>query len=104
MCNCTNAVSFSNGSMYTPVVREINLNCEITSEILINWQNILNCIKLSQKYSLLNLPLQKVNMLLGIIQSGINYPDDYCYYEEQLQEFKNIILPLILTNAAECIQ
>lgn len=103
MCDCANGGAFITSAAYEPVAIKLNFNCQITGEILINWQRILNCIKSNQKYSLLNLTLTKVNMLLGIIQSAINYPDDYCYYEIALDEFKNIVLPLIISNAAECI-
>lgn len=103
MCDCANGIPYTSSAVYEPVLAKLNLDCQITGEILTNWQRILTCIKNNQKYSLLSLTLTKVNMLLGIIQSAINYPDDYCYYEIALNEFKNIVLPLIINNAAECI-
>lgn len=78
-------------------------NCEITSELLNNWKQILLCIKNNIAFETVGLSEFNINSLLGIIQSAINYPDNYCYYSPQLENFKNNILLRIVENVPECI-
>lgn len=76
--------------------------CDITLVILKSWKDILVCVKNLGGIS--NLSIVQINSYLGYVQSAINYPDYYCYYRKPLEEFQNIILPQIISNAPECIQ
>jgi hypothetical protein len=92
-------------SEYVPRAnREIDPDCQLTLDVLLSWRNIIRCIKTTNKFEILGLSLPQLNSIAGYIQSAINYPDDYCYYSSQLLDFKEIFLPLIISNVSECIQ
>lgn len=104
-CGSCNKSSFSSSSSIGPMTRsQSNIvgNCEFTQEILLNWRNILRCLKASGSNSLQGLSLTEINRYLGTVQSSINYPDNYCYYNQQLQDFQSLI-PIIIENASNCI-
>lgn len=77
--------------------------CDITKENLIAWKYLLTCIKENNYYSQANIVEFTVNKFLGIIQSALNYPSDYCYFNEQLSYFKTFILLNLLDNVPQCI-
>lgn len=104
MCGCGSAVSYGT---YQPVTtnRELPRSteyCPYTKSVLIQWLKILNCIKAQNKKSLIQASDFNINSLLGIIQSALNYPDDYCFYKPQLEEFQNTFLPRIIEYVPEC--
>lgn len=76
--------------------------CDFTKVLLQNWYNILNCVK-SGNLGKINLTLLQANSYLGYLQSALNYPDNYCYYNKQLTEFQQSVLPRIVANVPECI-
>lgn len=78
-------------------------DCDITLDILKKWQSILKCIKQTNTYVKINVNEFNINQLLGLVQSAINYPDNYCYYKNQLDYFKDNLLVKILENVPECI-
>ncbi len=90
----------NNSSLNIPNSSE---NCTITRELLQSWQNALKCVKQKGKGDLINMALASINQVLGILQSALNYPDNYCYYTPELEAFKSIILPQIIANVPECI-
>lgn len=106
-CTTCNGNNFSSASIlgYSPysTQRTITENCNITKEMLLVWRGALNCLKSSGKYTLVNMNLHEVNRYLGLVQSGLNYPDDYCFYQDRIINFQTIILPLIVTNVPECL-
>lgn len=101
-CNCastyTTNVPINN---ITPIVQPED--CELTGILITTWQSILQCVKDSNKLGLIGLNTVTANQYLGILQSAINYPDNYCYFIVKLQEFQINILPRIVTNVQECI-
>lgn len=98
-----NSGSYGNVN-YERTIREVDPNCEMTAEVLYAWRAMLNCMKLKGTYRAVGLTSQELNSILGIVQSAINYPDDYCHYADRYAYFQNTILPLIVTNVPECIQ
>jgi hypothetical protein len=102
-CGSCNKSSFS--ASVRPITRSqsnIIENCEFTEEILLNWRSILRCLKASGVVNLQGLSYTEINRYLGTVQSSINYPDNYCYYNQQLQNFQSLI-PIIIENAPSCI-
>lgn len=107
MCNCggggggggydSSFISRSNNS--TPS----NTDCDITLENLTTYKNMLLCIRNNNKYVQAKIAFTTVNMYMGIIQSALNYPDNYCYYMESIANFQSSILPLIVANVSECL-
>lgn len=108
MCGC----SGSGSSVNVPVGRLSQLpntpmkakteNCELTQEIITNWKTLLECVVSKELLHAINLSKLQANQYLGLLQSALNYPDDYCYYDIQLNLFKEAILPRILENVPEC--
>lgn len=78
--------------------------CSITSEMLQKWKAVLECVNSRGRLGEANLSTVSYNQILGVIQSALNYPDNYCYYKPQLLFFQNTILPKIVQYVQECIQ
>lgn len=83
-------------SAYTPT------DCNYTKAMLEKWKRLLECVLLNNKSGLINLTDQKVRSYLGYIQSALNYPDNYCFYKDVLQDFELNILPRIIVNVPNC--
>jgi hypothetical protein len=60
------------------------------------------CVKASNKGIVIGLSVPKINIYLGYLQSALNYPDNYCYYFDKLEEFRLTILPRIIANVPAC--
>lgn len=82
----------------------INQNCGMTRAILNNWYKMLACVKRNEYGERVNLAVVQMNQMLGVIQSALNYPDNYCYFYEQLEYFQTNVLQLIVNNVPECIE
>lgn len=80
----------------------IPTECGLTRTVLNTWMTALICIKLQDKFEKAGINVVSVNQLLGLLQSALNYPDNYCYFYEQLQYFQQSLLPSIITNVPEC--
>lgn len=78
------------------------VDCLLTKEILARWKNTLKCIKNNNQLETIGLVNSSANQILGIIQSALNYPDNYCFYEQELSYFQTTVLPLIIEYASEC--
>lgn len=106
-CGCSSGggnTSVANVANYSQnVKRSIPSTCDITRDVLIKWQNMLKCVKNSGNISAVGVAELAINQLLGIVQSALNYPDNYCYYSLQLNYFKDNILTKIVENVPECI-
>lgn len=105
MCGCgstlNNTTTFRPYS--APVSTGSSIECDITKENLITWKNLLSCIKTNNYYTIANIPEFNVNKFLGVIQSALNYPSNYCYYYDQLNYFKTFVLINIINNVPQCI-
>lgn len=104
MCNCGSTTFLSQS--YTRTLKQaqtLAVDCDIELNQLKSWLAILKCLKSSGLYKNVGLNITEINRLTGIIQSAINYPDNYCYYKERFENFQNNILPLIISNVPECI-
>lgn len=82
-----------------PVVTQ----CDITADTLNKWFSILQCVKNNNSYQKTGVSEITVNQYTGILQSALNYPDNYCYYSAQLNVFKDTILIKIIENEPICI-
>ena len=108
-CGCSSGSSIQmnspvNPSDYSRNVRQREItDCNITSQILTTWKATLTCVKNSGKLQKINLSEHAANRLLGVLQSALNYPDNYCYYILQLDYFRDKVLNLIIENVPECI-
>lgn len=88
-----------NQSQSEPLVTDCGLN----KQVLTTWLKMLDCVKRNQLWAETGLSLVPTNQFLGVIQSGLNYPDNYCYFYPQLQYFQENILPIIISNVPQCI-
>lgn len=77
-------------------------DCEYTQKLLRTWYNALDCVKQHGKLQLISLNAQQANSYLGYLQSALNYPDNYCYYQDKLEEFKLKVLPRIIFYVPKC--
>lgn len=77
-------------------------DCDYTKTLIQNWFAILSCVKIN-KLNKIDLTVGQANMYLGYFQSALNYPDNYCFYTDKLQEFQTNVLPRIVTNVPECL-
>lgn len=103
-CSACSAGAFTGSNNYARRTPEgFTGPCGLTKEILQTWRAALKCVKQKGKQAEIGLALSQVNQMAGFIQSALNYPDNYCYYYEQLQYFQEAILPQIVTNVPECI-
>jgi hypothetical protein len=93
----------------TPAVRPTkkakteNADCIFKGGILIVWYNALKCVKDTGKLGLIGITSHQANKHLGIIQSALNQPDNYCLFETQLTDFYTNILPRIIENVPNCL-
>lgn len=78
-------------------------DCDFTRTVIQNWYNILLCVKTSNKLGIISLTTLQANIYLGYLQSALNYPDNYCYYQVKLTDYQQNILPRIIANVPECI-
>jgi hypothetical protein len=108
MCAPCAAAAAANNANYTNQIantpRVINENCLYTSGLLNIWINAIKCCKESDKLMLIGLNAFQANIHIGNIQSAINYPEDYCYFEQQLIDYQQNILPRIIEYVPECLQ
>lgn len=104
-CGCGSSSNQEVGSSNVFLSNSVQSNepCDILQSNIVTWQNILKCVKTSGKLALIGLSEFNVNQYLGIIQSALNYPDNYCLYKPQLDYIKDTILPNIIENVTECI-
>ena len=94
----------SEGSVNSNRAQRIpNPDCEITIDLLKNWQKMLKCIQKNRKEKEIQLTFYNINVYLGYVQSAINYADDRCFYEEVLNDFQTNILPRIIENVPSCL-
>lgn len=107
MCGCGSTNSNGSSKKLSAPNKLANVEkiatCDITKQNLITWKSLLSCIKANNYYKESKTNEFTVNRFLGIVQSGLNYPADYCYFYEQLNYFKTFILPNILENVPHCI-
>lgn len=105
-CGCNSGVStqekIGNNINY-PVIPRI-ANCTITETTILKYKSMLECCKSTNTLSLINLTVIQCNSYLGYFQSALNYPDDYCYYYEKINNFTESILPLIINNVYNCTE
>lgn len=78
-------------------------NCEFTRSIIKAWLDSLKCVKENNKLTEVGLDLYSTNRFLGILQSSLNYPDNYCYYQADLITYQTEVLPKIILNVPNCI-
>jgi hypothetical protein len=81
---------------------EVVINCDLNQSVLKTWMGALQCIKTQDKFVQAGIALVTTNQILGILQSGLNYPENYCYFFPQLEFFKDNLLPKIVINVPEC--
>lgn len=104
MCNCGKGTSNIQSTLQnkTPV-KTITApqDCFFNKEILQNYKNLLEQIKEKNIISEAGLTIKSINSYLGLVQSALNYPDNYCLFEQQLSDFRDKILPkIIIANAS----
>lgn len=80
----------------------ISTDCGLTKTVLKTWFAGLICIKLQDKFVAAGIGVTVLNQILGVVQSALNYPDNYCYFYEMLEYFKDNLLPSIIANVPEC--
>lgn len=106
-CGCgggSNVAITYNGSNEEAVrvYRPPTVDCNFDTTILLKYQSMLQCCKDTGKLSLIELTTKECNSYLGYLQSALNYPDNYCYYYEQVNNFSTNIVPRIINNVINC--
>lgn len=108
MCAPCAAAAAANNATYTEqrmsTPPPINENCLYNGGLLNVWLNAIKCVKTSDKLNLIGLTDFQANVQIGNIQSAINYPENYCYFEPQLTDYQQNILPRIIEYVPECLQ
>lgn len=77
-------------------------DCNYTKSVLQNMLDLLKCVKLKNKLNIISITDVQYNSYAGYLQSALNYPDNYCYYQFKIEEFQNNILPRITYYVSEC--
>lgn len=77
-------------------------DCNYTKALLEKWYSALYCVRINNKSDAIGITNQKINSYLGYIQSALNYPENYCYYLNEIDSFQQNILPRIITNVPNC--
>lgn len=75
-------------------------DCLYDEGILNSYINMLNTVKNNGTYAQIGLSIPKINAYLGLIQSALNYPDNYCLFEKHLDVFRSSTLPKLITNVS----
>lgn len=79
------------------------IDCFYDKEILSNYKKLLDTVKEKELFSEINLNIRAVNSYLGLVQSALNYPDNYCILEPQLDIFRFSVLPNLIEHASKYI-
>lgn len=106
-CGCENTIVNSQQQQTTKIDKPkvfATTNCDISEELLLNYQKLLLCCKYNNSLNKINLTTKECNSYLGYLQSALNYPDNYCYYYTKIDEFRTRVLPLILNNVPYCTE
>lgn len=108
MCGCAGGGSsnFKSNNVVTKQTKIITdpVECYYTIDILNSYKNLLTLVKIHNLYSKVGLNRASVNAHLGVLQSALNYPDNYCLFENKLDDFKNKILPKLIIHASEYLE
>jgi hypothetical protein len=72
--------------------------CPYTKAQLLLWQQLLQCFLQKGYYRQYGIPASNLNAALGTVLSSINYPNDPCYYQKQLDATQNLIIFISSTN------
>lgn len=105
-CGCQSKKANNAAVMAQPVnvtTQAPQTTCDITLQLLENWEKVLNCVKSNDSFQKTGVAEITVNQYLGLIQSAKNYPNNYCFYGGNLNNFRNVILPKIIQNEPICI-
>lgn len=104
MCNCESDISSVNvsGITYNNQPKYSPTDCDYDNTILRNWYNMFDCIKKNSKHEEIGLTTAKVNSYIGYIQSALNYPDNFCFYKDVLDDILLNIIPRIINSVPEC--
>jgi len=106
-CGCGGGGNASSNktSNATPVLKlqTKKEDCTITKEAIQKWMTIIKCVSAKDKLKELGLSEFNINQTLGIMQSALNYPDNYCMYEIHLDAFQNDVLIKIVASVPECL-
>lgn len=102
-CSACSAAAVTNPNYTRRTQEGYTGSCDLTKQVLETWKAALKCVKQKGKQAQIGLAMSQINQMAGFIQSALNYPDNYCYYYEQLAYFQDAILPQIISNVPECI-
>lgn len=70
-------------------------DCTVTKEQIETWLNLLQTAKKNGS----SVSEQLLNSNIGIMQSALNYPNNYCYYQQRIDIFKEFVLPKLMNEA-----
>lgn len=95
------AVGTTFPTQYSPAAAQIVSSgpCPYTRDQLLAWQKLLQCFLQNGYYRKFGVTAPALNKALGDVLSSINYPNDPCYYQKQLDAAQNLILFIQSTNA-----
>ena len=74
--------------------------CEYTEETLNVWLSYFQCVKANDFYNFFKITPAKVNSIIGIIKSAVNYSTNPCYFKIKLDDIKPI--ELLIQNSGKC--
>jgi hypothetical protein len=87
-------------TQYNSVAARVVSNgpCPYTKAQLLIWQQLLQCFLQGGYYRKYGVTAPALNKALGDVLSSINYPNDPCYYQKQLDAAQNLVLFIQSTN------
>lgn len=95
MCGCKNKI---NQSTTLEINQTSNSDCAYTINQLNQFKGTLFCIKEKELYNQTNSNMAKINSYLGITTSAIYYPNDFCYFQDSLDEINLFLSATDLSN------
>lgn len=78
-------------------------DCTFSKETLDSYIVMLNLVRTHDLFKATGISFQGLNAYIGLIQSALNYPDNYCLFETQLNTFSSSILPKLTEHVSEYI-
>jgi hypothetical protein len=77
--------------------------CTLSKDVITKYKEILLCLKINNSFSNYGLNIATMNSLIGVMISALNYPTDYCYYQNQINNFQQNYLPRIIESNDSCM-
>lgn len=71
-------------------------DCDLEKSVLENYLSSIQNLYNEKRSSDIGLTDVAMRSYIGILQSALNYPDNYCYYSAKINQFIDNVLPRII--------